>query len=41
MGSAPMKTDVTTITRGASDVLEIVGVHEELNDQSQRDDITV
>ena len=41
MEQAPMKTDVTAVTRGAWDVLEIVGVHEQLDDNSQRDDITV
>jgi len=39
MGSTPMKTDVVAITRGAWDVLEIVGIHEQLD--AQRDDVTV
>jgi len=41
MDRAPMKTDVTTITSGAEDVLEIVGVHEQLDRNAQRDDIAV
>ena len=41
MDSPPMRTDVTAITRGAEDVLEIVGVHEQLDHNSQRDHITV
>jgi len=41
MGSTPMKTDVVAVTRGAWDVLEIVGVHEEHNENTQRDDVTV
>jgi len=42
MGSTPMKTDVMAITRGAWDVLEIVGLHEQLNaDDSDKDVITV
>jgi len=36
-----MKTDVTAVTRGAWDVLQIVGVHETLDVDSQRDDVTV
>jgi len=41
MGSTPMKTDVTAITRGAWDVQAIVGVREQLDDDSQRDHVTV
>jgi len=41
MNSTPMKTDVTAITRGAWDVLEIVGVHEQFDDNTQRDQVTV
>jgi len=41
MDRPPLKTDVTTITSGAEDVLEIVGIHEQLDRNAQRDDITV
>jgi len=41
MDSPPMKTDITSITGGAEDVLQIVGVHEHLDHNAQRDDITV
>jgi len=41
MDSPPLKTDVTTITRGAQDVLEIVGVHERRDHSAQRDHVTV